>query len=170
MPHGAVDRALPTAPGWSSQGPAGPVYPPGRRGCGQGCGAWRPLREGSAPVTGPAVPAGRGPRPPPSGGRHRLWAAAPCSRGGLHPRAGLMASTASWFDLLGLEGRGLGLTARSPRLPTTPAESAERGRVPLLARAGALPLAGLPPPSPHLSPSAPRPSALSPYSQVTGHQ
>lgn len=105
MPHGAVDRALPTAPGWVAR------VLPALFTLWQ---AWVWPGPGPGGRSGKEVPQSRGLlcRPQPwSPATHRLeggtaFGPQPRAQGGLHPMAGLMASTASWFDLLGLEGQG----------------------------------------------------------------
>ena len=104
-PHGAVDGALPTAPGWAAR--VLPALFTHRQ-------AWVWPGPGPGGRSGKEVPQSRGLlcRPQPrSPATHRLeggtaFGPQPRAQGGLHPRAGLMASTASWFDLLGLEGQG----------------------------------------------------------------
>ena len=100
-PHGAVDRALPTARGWTARVLLA-LFTHRQ--------AW--VWPGPGSCSGKEVPQSRGlpcrPRLQ-SQAACRLEGGAPfglqpCAQGDLHPRAGLMASTASWFDPLGLGG------------------------------------------------------------------
>lgn len=146
---------MPTAPGWAAR--VLPALFTHRQ-------AWVWPGPGPGGRSGKEVPQSRGLlcRPQPrSPATHRLeggtaFGPQPRAQGGLHPRAGLMASTASWFDLLGLEGRGGG--GCRDRLPGPHCWP----------RAGHCPWLALPPPSPHLSLLHPLPPPLS--VTLTGHR
>lgn len=154
-PHGAVDRALPTARGWTARVLLA-LFTHRQ--------AW--VWPGPGSCSGKEVPQSRGlpcrPRLQ-SQAACRLEGGAPfglqpCAQGDLHPRAGLMASTASWFDPLGLGGRGDGVDCQITTAAHHPEQNLpQRGQVPT-----AGPRLALLPPSPHLSLSAPlTPSCLS---------
>lgn len=164
-PHGAVDGALPTAPSWAARVLLA-LFTHRQ--------AWVWPGPGLGGRSGKEVPQSRGlpcrPRPR-SPATHRLEGSTafrpqPSAQGGLHPRAGLTASTASWFDLLGLGGQGGRINCQIAMAAHHPKQNPpQRGQVPT-----AGPWLDAAPATPPFSLCSPHPLLLQSHSQVTGQR